>query len=74
MLAVPGWCDSHRLPNAVPVASAENNTARAVADPSGLVRPARRSASCSALRLAKTAGGKRNGCSRSKTVRQQMHL
>ena len=32
MLAVPGWRDSQRLPNAVPVASALNSTARASAD------------------------------------------
>ena len=32
MLAVPGWCDSHRLPNALPVARALNSTARARLD------------------------------------------
>ena len=33
MLAVPGWSDIHRLPNAAPVASALNSTARARLDP-----------------------------------------
>ena len=41
MLAVPGWCDSHRLPNAVPVASALNSTARARLDWSRSVAPPR---------------------------------
>ena len=41
MLAVPGWADSASEPNAVPVVSAENTMARAVAEPSSAVRPAR---------------------------------
>jgi phospholipid-binding lipoprotein MlaA len=41
MLAVPGCADSHRLPNALPVASAENSTARARLDCSRSVAPAR---------------------------------
>ena len=41
MLAVPGWPDSAREPNAVPVVSAENKTALAVAEASGVVTPAR---------------------------------
>ncbi len=40
MLAVPGWRDSHRLPNAVPVASALNSTARARLDVSSSGRAA----------------------------------
>lgn len=41
MLAVPGCCDSASVPNAVPVVSAENKIARAVAEPSTATRPAR---------------------------------
>ena len=41
MLAVPGWRDRANEPNAVPVVSAENRIARAVADPSIVVCPAR---------------------------------
>ena len=41
MLAVPGCCDSASEPNAVPVVSAENRIARAVAEPSIAARPAR---------------------------------
>jgi len=37
MLAVPGCLDSASEPNAVPVVNAENNIARAVADPSTAV-------------------------------------
>ena len=44
MLAVPGGADSASEPNAVPVVSAENSTARAVAEPSG-GRVARRASS-----------------------------
>lgn len=41
MLAVPGWPDNASEPNAVPVVRAENKMARAVAEPSTAVRPAR---------------------------------
>lgn len=41
MLAVPGCPDRASEPNAVPVVSAENSTARAVGDPSTEVCPAR---------------------------------
>ncbi len=41
ILAVPGWADSAREPKAVPVVSAENRIARAVAEPSMSVRPVR---------------------------------
>ena len=41
MLAVPGWLDSQRLPNAVPVAIAEKKIARARLDWSRSVAPPR---------------------------------
>ena len=41
MLAVPGCPESASEPNAVPVVSAENTTARAVADRNGARCPAR---------------------------------
>jgi len=41
MLAVPGCPDSASEPNAVPVVNAENRIARAVAEPSTAVCPAR---------------------------------
>ena len=41
MLDVPGWLDSHRLPNAVAVVSALQITARVRLDCSRLVCPAR---------------------------------
>src|SRR5262249_5952217 len=41
MLEVPGWLDSHRLPNAVAVVSALNITARVKLDCRRLVWPAR---------------------------------
>jgi hypothetical protein len=41
MLAVPGCRDSASELNAVPVVNAENRIARAVAEPSNDVRPAR---------------------------------
>ena len=41
MLAVPGCSDSASEPNAVPVVSAENTIARAVAEPRTACRPAR---------------------------------
>ena len=41
MLDVPGWLDSHRLPNAVAVVSALKKIARVRLDCSRLVRPER---------------------------------
>lgn len=41
MLAVPGCAERASEPNAVPVVSAENTTARAVGDASGARCPAR---------------------------------
>ena len=39
MLEVPGWLESHRLPNAVAVVMAENTTARVRLDCSSAVFP-----------------------------------
>ena len=41
MLAVPGWLDSHKAPNAVAVTSALKTTARIRLDCSIAVSPAR---------------------------------
>ncbi len=41
MLAMPRSCDSASEPNAVPVVSAENSTARAEADPTNARMPVR---------------------------------
>ena len=41
MLEVPGWLDSHRLPNAVPVVIALKITARLRVDWTNAVRPRR---------------------------------
>jgi beta-glucanase (GH16 family) len=41
MLAVPGWCDSHRLPNATPVVRDEKKIARVRLDASMSTTPSR---------------------------------
>src|SRR5579871_4931607 len=41
MLEVPGWCESHRLPKAIPVVDALNTIARVSGDCRNLVSPPR---------------------------------